>query len=244
MTWIISNSDTKTSDLSQILVQCLFQHFFYIKTNQRKNEYIKYLILFLCPSTLQNKIDRVTAELETWFNRKDLIINAGKTGVMSFHNRQPKFLVKPQVTFNKINLDCTAETKFLGIDVTETLKWNSHVQSLASKLSKVSFMIKSLKEIFIPNMIQNIYFIKFQSFLWFGILFGWGWGGELNTRILWKQKRVIRSMVGVSSRTSCGQLFKEMNILTLTSLHIYIGSDLFYKKIPPVCGAKFQCSYL
>jgi hypothetical protein len=35
---------------------------------------------------LQNKIDRVITELETWFNRNDLAINAGKTRVMSFHN--------------------------------------------------------------------------------------------------------------------------------------------------------------
>jgi hypothetical protein len=77
-------------------------------------------------------------------------------------------------------------------------------------------MIKSLKEILIPNMIQNIYFTKFQSLLQFGILF---WGG-LNTRILRIQKRVIRSMVGVSSRTCCRELFKEMNILTLASLYI------------------------
>jgi hypothetical protein len=78
--------------------------------------------------SLQNKIDRVTAELETWFNRNNLVINAGKTGVMSFHSRQTIFLVKSQVTFNKMNLDYTAETEFLGIHITETLKWNSHVQ--------------------------------------------------------------------------------------------------------------------
>ena len=117
-------------------------------------------------------------------------------------------------------LDYTAETKFLGIHVTETLKWKSHVQSLASKLSKVSFMIKSFKEILSPNMILDIYFTKFQSLLWFGILFWGGMGGELNMRILRIQKRVIRSMAGVSSRTSCRQLFKELNILTLTSLYI------------------------
>jgi len=35
-----------------------------------------------------NKIDRVIAELEMWFNRNDLIVNVGKTGIMSFHNRQ------------------------------------------------------------------------------------------------------------------------------------------------------------
>jgi hypothetical protein len=39
-------------------------------------------------------------------------------------------------------------------------------------------------------------------------------------RIFRIQKRVIRSMVGVSSRTSCRQLFKELNILTLASLYI------------------------
>ena len=72
---------------------------------------------------------------------------------MFFHDRQTNILVKPQVTFNKMILDYTAETKFLGIHITEKLKWNSDVQSLASKLSKVSFMIKSLKEILSPNMI-------------------------------------------------------------------------------------------
>jgi hypothetical protein len=69
--------------------------------------------------SLQNKIDRVTAELETWFNRNDLIINARKIGVMLFHSRQTNFLVKSQVTFNKMNLDYTAETKFRGIHITE-----------------------------------------------------------------------------------------------------------------------------
>ena len=37
-------------------------------------------------SALQNKIDRVIAMLETWFNRNHLIMNA--TRVMSFYNRQ------------------------------------------------------------------------------------------------------------------------------------------------------------
>jgi hypothetical protein len=117
---------------------------------------------------------------------------------VSFRNRQTSFLIKPQVTFKKMNIGYTAETKFLGIHVPEILKWNSHVQSLASKLSKVSFMIKSLEEILSPNMIRNIYFAKFQSLLRFGILFWGGLGGELNTRIQRIQKRSIRLMVGAS----------------------------------------------
>jgi len=169
---------------------------------------------------LQTKIDRVVAELETWFNRNDLVINAGKTGVMLFHNRQTHVLVKPLVTFNSMNVEYTAEIKFLGIQITDTLKWHSHIQLLAGKLCKVAFMIKSLKEVLSPNLIQNIYFTKFHSLLWFGILFWRGAGGKLTTRILRIKKRVIRSMVGVSSRTSRRQLFKELNIHTLVSLYI------------------------
>jgi len=170
---------------------------------------------------LQIKIDRVMTELEIWLNRNDLIINIEKTGIMSFHNRQVKFPIKPQVTLNKINLEYTTEVKFLGIYITETLKWDTHIQILANKLSKVSFMIKSLKGILSPYMIRNIYFTKFQALLRFGILFWGGRGRELNKRIFRIQKRVIRLMSGVRSRTSCRQLFKELNILTLASLYIF-----------------------
>jgi len=54
---------------------------------------------------------------------------------------------RTQLTFNKMNLIYTAQTKFLAVYITETLKWNTHVESLVNKLSTVSFMIKSLKEI-------------------------------------------------------------------------------------------------
>jgi hypothetical protein len=114
---------------------------------------INVLIMDSDVCALQRKTDRVIAELEMWFNRNDLIINVGKTGIMSFHNRQSKFLIKSQVSFNKLNLEYTAEIKFLGIHITGTLKCNSHVQSLANKLSKVSFMIKSSKGILSLYMI-------------------------------------------------------------------------------------------
>ena len=116
------------------------------------------------------------------------MINAGKTGVMLFHNRQTHVLVKPLVTFNNMNVDYTAEIKFLGIQITDTLKWHSHVQLLAGKLCKVTFMIKSLKEVLSPSLIRNIYFTKIHSLLWFGILFWRGAGGELTARILRIQK--------------------------------------------------------
>jgi uncharacterized protein YqgQ len=90
--------------------------------------------------------------------------------VMSFHNRQPHFLAKPLVTFKNTTVAYTSETNFLGIQITDSLKWYSHIQLLANKLSKVAFMIKPLKEILSLNFIRNIYFTKFHSLLRFGIL--------------------------------------------------------------------------
>jgi hypothetical protein len=72
---------------------------------------------------------------------------------MSFHNKQAENPVQPKVIINDMNLNYTTEIKFLGIHITETLKWNSHVKTLASKLSKISFMIKSLREVLSTNMI-------------------------------------------------------------------------------------------
>ena len=63
---------------------------------------------------------------------------------MLFHNRQTYVLVKPSVTFNNMNVDYTAEIKFPGIQIMDTLKWHSHIKLLAGKLCKVAFMIKSL----------------------------------------------------------------------------------------------------
>jgi hypothetical protein len=43
---------------------------------------INVLIMDSDASALQRKIDRVIAELEMWFNRNDVILNVGKTGIM------------------------------------------------------------------------------------------------------------------------------------------------------------------
>jgi hypothetical protein len=84
---------------------------------------------------------------------------------MLFQYRPKKFSVRPTVILKNLKLNYTAETKCLGVYITETLKWSKHIQSLASKLWKVTFMIKSLKKIMSPYMIHNIYFSKFQLLL-------------------------------------------------------------------------------
>jgi hypothetical protein len=139
---------------------------------------------------------------------------------MSFQYRPKMFSVTHTVILNNLRLNYTVKTKFLGVYTTETLKWSTHTQSLANKLCNVAFMIKSLTKIMSPYVIHNIYFSKFQSQLRCGILFWGGLGGIMSTKLFRLQKKVIRFMVWVNSRTSCKQLFKDNNILTLVFLYV------------------------
>jgi hypothetical protein len=76
-----------------------------------------------------------------------------------------------------MNIIYTAETKFLGVYITETFKVaHPYVQSLANKLSKVPFMIKSLKKIMSTFVLCNIYFSSSDFTVW-NITFFFGGGG-------------------------------------------------------------------
>jgi hypothetical protein len=54
-------------------------------------------------------------ELEIWFYENDLMINTGKTIVMSFHTKQKRYTLRPQVTFKNMEIAYKSELKFLGI---------------------------------------------------------------------------------------------------------------------------------
>lgn len=154
--------------------------------------------------------------------------------MISFHNRQAKSPIKPRVRINRTNLTCISQTKFLGIYITETLDWNTHINLLTTKLSKVVFAIKSTKGILTSQMVLNNYFAKFQSLMRFGLLFWGGIGAEQIKRVFRIQKKAIRMMVGINSRTSCRKIFKELNILTLPSLCI----------LEVTCFIRKYCQYL
>jgi hypothetical protein len=64
-----------------------------------------------------------------------------------------------------------SELQFLGIYITENLKWSIQIKSLSPKLSKVCYVIKSLKEVMSPCMIRSIYYAHFHALLRYGIIF-------------------------------------------------------------------------
>jgi len=67
------------------------------------------------------------------------------------------------------------EVRFLGIYITENLKWDVHTRLLCSSMSKVSCTIKSFEEVLRPYIARRIRFAYFESRLRYGIIL---WGGN------------------------------------------------------------------
>ena len=90
---------------------------------------------------LQHKITSVMKHLEIWFSINDLIVNIDKTCAISFHPYQKQQPTKPLIRLKNNIIGYKTELKFLGLRVTETLTWQTHIQSLSASLCKSYCMI-------------------------------------------------------------------------------------------------------
>jgi hypothetical protein len=168
--------------------------------------------------TLQEKVNRLMIQLESWFSKNNLVINTDKTKAMLFQLNEVYVMTELVITFKNKEVTYTSQFRFLGINITNNLKWSSHIQALCQKLNKVCYIIKSLKDVVSFYILLNIYFAKFQSLGSYILIF---WGGESdNSKVLKIQKRMLRLMKGVNSRISCRHIFKEFKD-SVASLYIF-----------------------
>jgi hypothetical protein len=133
---------------------------------------INVLVIDKDKEVVQQKINRMLKQHETWFKLNNFIINIKKkTSAMSFHFKKSRCDYRPQIYYNSNNILYSDKVKFLGLDITENLNWKNHIQVVCAKLSKTIFMIKVLKGVLSTNLLRSIYFGKFRSLLRYGIIF-------------------------------------------------------------------------
>jgi len=78
--------------------------------------------------------------------------------------------MRPKITYRNTDIAYKSDTKFLGIHITENLKWITHIRTLRLQLSKVRYVIKSVQGIM--GMI-SFYHSKFESLVRYGVIFCW-----------------------------------------------------------------------
>jgi hypothetical protein len=119
------------------------------------------------------------------------------------------------------------DTKFLGLYLTEDVKWDVHMKHVSDILNRSYYVIQSLKIVTSVSTLRSIYYANFHSHLRYGILF---WGGDPQSIHIFKlQKKVVRLNCNVKRKTSCRELFRTLNILTVPC--VYIMETVYYIKL-------------
>lgn len=176
-----------------------------------------------CDNTLKQKCESALLNLINWFNSISLFFNSDKTQLIRFHPSQNKtddinLSIDTKDTF-RINASQDSNCKFLGLYLEPCLNWKTHCKFLSSKLSSVYFLFMNLKPILTTEQLIMLYYAQVESRLRYGICF-WG-DSTLSHDVFVNQKRILRSIAGVSSTHTCKGIFKHFKILTLYSLYIF-----------------------
>jgi len=109
----------------------------------------------------------------------------------------------------------TQSLKLSGLTINTSLTLKYHIGELTSRLNKACYAIRSIKPFMSLDVLRSTYFSYVHSIISYGIIF---WGNSSHSEEIFKiQKRIVRIIMNSSKHASCGQLFKELNILPVQS---------------------------
>jgi hypothetical protein len=118
----------------------------------------------------------------------------------------------------KVGKHCQEKSiTFLGIHVDEHLTWNSHINFVYNKMSRIIFAMNMTKHILPSSALCTLYHALIESIVRYGIVI-WG-NGVSFTKIKKKQKQVLRIIFRKGYRAHTDPLFKQSHILKSKDLY-------------------------
>lgn len=110
-------------------------------------------------------------------------------------------------------------TIFLGLHIDSSLQWRPQIDALAVRLSSAAYAVRTIRYISDEDTARLVYYSYFHSIMSYGISL---WGRAADIQIFFVlQKRAVRAIYKLKPRDSLGELYKEINILTVISQYIY-----------------------
>ena len=170
---------------------------------------------------------RIIAE---WFRTNKLAVNESKTKYMLFHtrgNNPPEEIV---ITLNDKVLERVCSTKFLGVLIHETLSWQTHINHLCTKLSKVTAVLSRIKHQLPVSVLRIIYNSLFASHTMYGLSV---WGSSPHShmeRLIKLQKKAVRHVVSAKYNSHTEPIFKKLNVLSINDAYKLQCCKIYYKE--------------
>jgi hypothetical protein len=138
--------------------------------------------------------NRVLSHVSEWFTANKLALNLDKTNITKFMtNNSPQCPLS--IGYNDKCIEESVDTKFLGLQIDNHLKWKNHIDQLVPKLSGACYAVRSVLHISNTDALKSIYFDYFHSLVKYGII--WGGNSPHSKKVITLQKKTIRIMVGI-----------------------------------------------
>ena len=106
--------------------------------------------------TIENNINKELSLIVTLLHRNKLLINTTKTKMTIFHTPHCE-VTYPRIKINNSSVEVVDEFKFLGIFIDKHLKWSTHTEFIANKISKYTGVINRLKHTLPPRILLTLY---------------------------------------------------------------------------------------
>ena len=165
---------------------------------------------YTLPVRISKVDDLVNNELEKiydWLTVNILSLNLTKTIFMIFHSKQKDISsLVPKLVINNIPIEKVDNFGFLGVCLDSNLKWDGHIQFLATKLGKYTGVLNKSKLYLPVDILRILYSSMVNSHLNYAIL-AWGFAC---TRLNKLQKRIIRTITCSRYNAHTSPLFKSL----------------------------------
>lgn len=182
-------------------------------------------IIYSANSTqeLEKMMNEDCEKLQKYMDTNQLTINDKKTQYMLFNEN-----TNIQIKYKNKLISRTAEIKYLGMHIDETLKWKIHIEKTLSKIVGVAAVFWRISKYIPYHKKRQIFFALFSSRITYGIMIWYSAFKIHINQLQIIQNKAIRNLYNHPITVSNKHIHKQNNIQTLEensntimALHIY-----------------------
>ena len=156
-----------------------------------------------------------------WLNINKLSQNLKKTHYIIFRKQREKIWLNKDIIINKVRIELTEKTKFLGVIIDQYLSFFHHIQYIKGKVARALGILYKCRKYFNSNTLLTLYNAFVYPYYNYCISV---WGNTYTTYLdpLAKlQKRAIRIIASTDRLAHTAPLFKTYNVLSLHKIYVY-----------------------
>ena len=172
-------------------------------------------------------INNQLSHIYNWLVSNKIVVNENKSRymILSYSN---KLSFRNDILIGNKTIENVQTVNFLGIHIDCNLKFNNHVDHIASKISKSLGIMYKVKFLFPTNILILLYYCLIQPYFDYCIESWFGTSITNINKLCVLQKKAIRIINNLSFCSHTSNYFKLNSILKLNDYHsLQICSYLF-----------------